>query len=257
MQTTALTLIMEDMEPSDQGVDSHLSTLLGVAKQWEQPELPGDAMAPGEFTDFGYKQHLLSLELTPSQVQYIIKQVEHSISRQRMASSPHADLLLTLVQFNVFRALFSNSSALGFNLDWLTADAISPFVKNTAPIWDKSCPASLRPTALQRQVSHHPYLDLFPFPELRDNMLRQGENFDDDDLCHDLVEVCHAPSERSGLIVWSSPWDPSSWEVTTEFVDKWPWMLRGCRELIYSTNYWRGKRGEEELQFSITFPERG
>ncbi|EMR82897.1 hypothetical protein BcDW1_8446 [Botrytis cinerea BcDW1] len=194
--------------------------------------------------------------LTPPQVQHIIGQVEHFISRQYMTSSPRADLLLTLIQFNVFRALFSNMIALGFNHDWLTADAISPFVQNKSRVCDKSCPGSLCPTALQRQVSHHPYLDLFPFPELRDNMLRKGEDFDDDDLCHDLVEVCHAPSERSGLIVWGSPWDPSSWEVTPEFVEKWPWMLRGCRELLHSTNLWRGKRGEEELYFDVTLSER-
>ncbi|KAF7883962.1 hypothetical protein EAF00_011274 [Botryotinia globosa] len=149
-QSAPASLVMEEGEALEPGIDPHLRTLLEVIKQRKQPQ-------------------------------------------------DHADT------FNVFHALFCNMVALGFNLDWLMADAISPFSQNPSRFWDTSCPASLCPTALQRQVSHHPYLDLFPFPELRDNMLRKGKDFDDDDLCHDLVEVCHAKSERSGLIVWGSP----------------------------------------------------
>ncbi|KAK8910419.1 hypothetical protein ACHAPF_002403 [Botrytis cinerea] len=256
MQSAPASLITKETEPLEREIDSHLKNLLEVIKRRNQPEESTDTVFPGKFTEYDYKKLLISSALTPPQVQHIIGQVEHFISRQYMTSSPRADLLLTLIQFNVFRALFSNMIALGFNHDWLTADAISPFVQKKSRVCDKSCPGSLCPTALQRQVSHHPYLDLFPFPELRDNMLRKGEDFDDDDLCHDLVEVCHAPSERSGLIVWGSPWDPSSWEVTPEFVEKWPWMLRGCRELLHSTNLWRGKRGEEELYFDVTLSER-
>jgi hypothetical protein len=79
-------------------------------------------------------------------------------------------------------------------------------------------------------------------------MLLQGESYDDDDLCYDLVEICHAPSERSGLIVWGDPWNARSWEVTEEFATKWWWwMLRGCDELLYSTDCWRDLRGQEKL----------
>lgn len=80
-------------------------------------------------------------------------------------------------------------------------------------------------------------------------MLAQGEDFKDDDLCYDLVETCHAPSERSGLIVWSDAWRPESWEVTEEFARKWGWMLRGCGDLLRSTNIWRRQRGEDDLLF--------
>lgn len=234
---------MKDAESVLPEADPHLSALLAL-------QVPRDAS--GHCPDHGYKNHLLASSLTYPEVQDIIKSVERFVSQQRTISSPRADLLLTLIQFNVFRALFSNSIAIGFTLDWLTGDAISPFFRDKTIVHDRSCPASLRSTTLQRQVSHHPYIDLFPFPALRDNLFCQGEDFDDDDLCHDLVEVCHAPSERSGLIVWSNPWDPTSWEVTIEFIDKWPWMLRGCQELLLSTNYWRGKRGEEEIHFDVT-----
>jgi hypothetical protein len=41
-----------------------------------------------------------------------------------------------------------------------------------------------------------------------------GEEFEDDELCYNLVEVCHAPSERSGLLVWGESTDPGNSEVS-------------------------------------------
>jgi hypothetical protein len=188
--------------------------------------------------------------LSASQVQGVIARVENFLSQQGIVSSPRLDPLLTLIQFNVFRALVSNTFTLGFPVFWLSAEADSPFSFGES----RCCsPACLQPTVLQREMPHHPWIDLFPFPALRDNMLSQGEDLDDDDLCHDLVEVCHAPIERSGLIVWSDSWDPLGWEAT--FIGKWGWMLRGCPELLCSTNRWRGTRGEEAVVFDVTPPQ--
>ncbi len=187
--------------------------------------------------------------VTAAQVQDQISYFEDLASRELRAGSPRSDLLLTLIQFNVFRALVNNTFAMSFSFDWLTAEAESPF--NISP--STSCqslsqyPPHLRPTALQISTPHHPWIDLFPFPALRDNMLSLGEDYEDDDLCYDLVETCHAPSERSGLIVWSDASRPESWEVTEEFARKWAWMLKGCDELMRSTNMWRRRRGEEDL----------
>lgn len=238
----------EEAQPVHGLSDPHLKSLLDA----RQPGKQLDILTRVRSQDYEYKKRLLEPSMTRSQVQDVIEEVENFVALQRRTSVPRADLLLTLVQFNVFRALYSNMVALDFTLDWLTGDAISPFYQNTAPIHDLTSPCSLRSSALQRSVSHHPYIDLFPFPSLRDNILLQGEDFDDNDLCYDMVEICHAPRERSGLIVWSSPWEPSSWEVTPEFASKFPWVLRGCRELLISTNYWRGSRGEEDLHFDVT-----
>jgi hypothetical protein len=195
--------------------------------------------------------------MTPADVRKMMARFEQSAFLEYEMGSPRLDHLLTLIQFNVFRALISNTNALGFNLDWLNEDAVSPFntslptpplsPKTSSPLLATSCPPNLLPTALQRTTPHHPWLDLFPIPTMRDNIFRLGEDYDDAPLCYDLVEFCHAPGERSGLIVWGDPWDPSNWEVTEEFLRKWGWVLRGCRELFVSTNYWRGRRGEKKL----------
>jgi hypothetical protein len=172
---------------------------------------------------------------------------EESAYRDYALGSPRVDHLLTLIQFNVFRALLRNTSALGFTMEWLNEDALSPFnMTNPEPI-AISCPPNLRPTSLQRTILHHPWLDLFPIPAMRDNILRAGDSFDDTQLCMDLVEFWNSPSERSGLIVWGDPWDLRNWEVSEEFLSKWAWVIKGCQELFQSTNDWRMKRGEKRL----------
>lgn len=193
--------------------------------------------------------------LTLDQALGIIRRYENQASEAYRMGSPKVDHLLTLIQFNVSRALISNTTRLGFPMDWLTSDdCISPF-NNTISSYTRdpyaSCPESLRPTELQRTVVHHPWFDLFPFPAMRDNILRKGEDFDDGPLCLELVEFCDVPHERTGLVVWGEPWDPSGWEVSEPFLKNRRWVLEGCWELLQSTNHWRALRGEEPLSFDI------
>ncbi|KAH7413093.1 hypothetical protein BKA64DRAFT_660262 [Cadophora sp. MPI-SDFR-AT-0126] len=216
---------------------------------------------PETATPFGQRAHsILGREVrrghpvTAAQIQEQISYFEGVASRELRAGSPRSDLLLTLIQFNVFRALVTNTFAMGFPFDWLAVEAESPFNVTPPNSFDSlsQYPPNLRPTALQISTPHHPWIDLFPFPAMRDNMLALGEDYEDDDLCYDLVETCHAPSENSGLIVWSDASRPESWEVTEEFARKWGWILRGCEELMRSTNTWRRHRGEDDL-FVETF----
>jgi hypothetical protein len=169
-----------------------------------------------------------------------------------MLGSPRTDQRLTLIQFNVFRALISNTFSLGFTMEWLQEDAISPFCSDH---FDASCaisfPKSLSPTPLQRSTSHHPWIDLFPFPKMRDNMLLAAEHYDEYALCNNLVDFEDVTHEKTGLIVWKQPWDPSGWEVSESFLEDWAWVVEGCYELVQSTNYWRMRRGESELCFGF------
>lgn len=48
------------------------------------------------------------------------------------------------------------------------------------------------------------------------------------------------------------PYDPRAWEATVPFLRKWGWVVRECRELLVSTNYWREKRGEKRLVFDMS-----
>lgn len=162
--------------------------------------------------------------------------------------SPHVDQLLTLIQFNVFRAFLKNTVSLGFTMEWLESEeAVSPFCcasNSESP----TRPTSLQPTLLQVTVPHHPWIDLIPHSSVRDNILYAlKDDWDDSELCRDLVEFCQEPKEQTGMIIWGEPWDPSGWEVTEGFLKKHAWTIMGCTELLMSTNYWRLKRGERKL----------
>ncbi|KAJ5173912.1 uncharacterized protein N7500_001843 [Penicillium coprophilum] len=163
--------------------------------------------------------------------------------------SPRTDLLLHLIQFNFTRALMENTAVLGLTSDQLHDDAISPF--NIAGPWqydfESSLPPSLQPTMIQRSIPHHPWLDLLPVPHMRDNLILAGDFEEETQLCLDMKGIGNACSERTGIIVWSDPWDPAGWEVTESFARSWGWVIKDCLDLAHSTNQWRAKRNETPL----------
>ncbi|KAJ8071881.1 hypothetical protein OCU04_002189 [Sclerotinia nivalis] len=178
-------------------------------------------------------------------------QFEKWATRSGMMSFPRADLSLTLVKFNILRAICSNARTLGYSSAESTDDeALSPFCDaSNVQYHVPALPWSLRPTELQRQLPHHPWIDLLPIPQMRDNLLRAEDNFDDMELCGDLVGFFSASKCDVGMIVWGEPWDPAGWEATDEFLKQWGWTVRGCREVFESTNSWRSRRGESFLNF--------
>lgn len=162
-----------------------------------------------------------------------------------------ADHLLTLVYYNVMRACVSNILCMGLDPGLMCDEVLSPFnLQSTRP----PLPPDLQPTVLQLGRGHHPYIDIFPSPVVRDNLLRAGEEFDNWELWKDVTGIDErgyvdnaTTSEFTGLLVWGEPWDVQSWEVSEGFSKKWAWLLKGCEELSRSTNYWRRRRGEEDL----------
>jgi hypothetical protein len=212
-----------------------------------EPETGSSRVRPSELTT---QRDPCFSNLGPAGILEFMKQYEISVRQAHMLGSPRIDLLLTLVQFNVFRALISNTSTMGFTMAWLEEDATSPW-NSACEFINPSCPASLQPTSVQTKVEHHPWIDLFPIPRMRDNMLLAEGSYDEYDLCNDLVDFCDVPSDRTGLIVWGEPWDPYGWEISESFLKRWGWVVKGCVELLISTNYWRNQRGEDRLAFEL------
>lgn len=131
-------------------------------------------------------------------------------------------------------------------------DALSIFNTNTPSLIDISTlPESLRPTPLQRLIPHHPWLDFFPFPEMRDRLIVAAATgyLDEDELCRDLMAFWDTRNSGATLVVWGVPWDPCNWEVTEAFLRKWRWVVLGLGGLRRSTDFWRGRRGEGRLVF--------
>ncbi|CAK7209619.1 hypothetical protein SBRCBS47491_000504 [Sporothrix bragantina] len=167
--------------------------------------------------------------------------------------------LLALIQYNVLRATLTNMAILSTlhamdtecGLDAILHQFQPPLPPPAAP---DQIPESLKPTPLQKKfLAEEPemlWISSVPSPAMRDNLIRTYGQWDRDDLCCDALGGLYEgydDVERRGMIVWSDPWRPDSWEVTPGFARKWAFLLHGCDELMAATDMWRARRGEEPL----------
>lgn len=193
-----------------------------------------------------------------------VLQLEAS-KRQHQYSLP-ADHLLSLIYYNVYRGCIQNIAILGLDLDRMALDEYpSPFtpMSQTASSAIATLPPHLIPTRLQKTVAHHPQWDIFPDPQVRDNILNYGEErIDDVELCFDMVgsqsRLQKQSSDEAGCYIWGEPWSIDSWEVTDTFVRKYHWMFKGTASgagFAASTNRWRRQRGEPEIDFEKVIAE--
>ncbi|CAG9993165.1 unnamed protein product [Clonostachys byssicola] len=209
-------------------------------------------------------------------------------------TSPLQDHLLHLIHFNVLRAVFrlkfilatSTAFCIGGNTPGIepqlvTIDDAHPSRATlvlTAQDEANGLPLSVRPTTLQSSKDHATWIDIIPFPVMRDTLIRYEAEYDQvefgNDLVGDLVDFANVyqlqrpkrprllankasrsidetgtvtSGTRTGMIVWGEPHCPENWEVTLGFMQKWPWALVGCQALVDSSNRWRALRGEEPL----------
>ncbi|RYP14557.1 hypothetical protein DL765_006290 [Monosporascus sp. GIB2] len=92
------------------------------------------------------------------------------------------DHLITLLQFNVLRALAVNRTLIsGILVTPLDCDEeiihVIPY-----PTKPELLPSALLPTPLQQMVPHDGWIDMFPCPEARDRLIRAAGTFDEDEL---------------------------------------------------------------------------
>ncbi|KAJ5794060.1 hypothetical protein N7457_000659 [Penicillium paradoxum] len=160
------------------------------------------------------------------------------------ALSPNLTLCDT--RYNMLCAIFTNANFMGLTFDLLNEDIASQF--NLVGPSTLHLPASLCPSQKQKNIIHHPWIDLIPMLSLRESVLDRVEVLDEEELCDDLYGVC-ASSGQSGLRIWGESWDPSAYEASETVIQKWSWMVQECPDLIKSSNYWRKQRGEKAIVF--------
>ncbi|KAJ1329739.1 DUF3425 domain-containing protein [Microdochium nivale] len=218
------------------------------------------AIMPATFTN-------CTVEDLPQKRAVLARFAEQALASYR-TGNPSADHRLRIIQLNTINGLTCNAAALGFTFDWLICETLSPFgppvpasrtigpsAALARPVHAgvaRGAPRSLVPTALQKSLPHHPWLDLFPLPLMRDNLIiactQHLSAEDEDRLFQDIMESGGTTrSEWAGLGIWGDPWDPYSWEVSVPFLRRWGRLIQGCPELIVSTNHWRRQRGEEPI----------
>lgn len=191
--------------------------------------------------------------------------------------------LLHLIHFNVLRGLSYNKKVLKpsafrecSSTPSITLRRILPHMPDEKILTALQFPENLTPTRLQLSHPHSSWIDVFPFPEMRDNLIRYENYFSHAEFLTDLLGnliscmegACDLPTRRAkhalprskdgedgpdrrGLILWGEPYQRDSWEVTPGFLRKWWWVVKGCGELVESTNRWRTVRGERPLRMAV------
>jgi hypothetical protein len=128
------------------------------------------------------------------------------------------------------------------------------FDLDDVPAPPNAAPPALQATDLQRTVPHELWIDTIPYPVLRDNIIRNQDEINVDALCDDFVGGMYdglSEIGSRGLILWGEPWSGDGWEISEGFARKWSFLLRGCDDLIKSTNSWRETRDENRLVVEI------
>ncbi|KAL2820136.1 hypothetical protein BDW59DRAFT_174595 [Aspergillus cavernicola] len=179
----------------------------------------------------------------------ILRLLSSAAYQRYLSADPAVDQLLSLTRANVYRAFLTNIALLGLPVDGLCERKIlSPF-NLVGPIQSfmETLPKALHPTATQRSLQHHPWVDFFPHAQIRDNLIRAQNRYDKHQFCLDILGFWDPGSPENMLLVWGEPYDPANWEVTESFIKKWGWVIQGCPDILYSSNRWRARRGENMI----------
>lgn len=181
---------------------------------------------------------------------------------QRQSVAPADHRLLNLIYYNAFRGFYWNIEILGLDIVQMFRDEYQSPSTPLSPSASSAItrlPPSLHPTALQRQREHHPFLDIFPCPMFRDNVLQHYLLVDDDEGFRN--DIMGFPEEgsigflefdegpRIGCTLCGNPWEITNWEISEYVAKKWACLFKGAFELQASTNARRKKRGWKELDF--------
>ncbi|KAJ5984281.1 hypothetical protein N7481_006380 [Penicillium waksmanii] len=163
--------------------------------------LPKPRMVPLEFQE--ENNELWECALAAPNARQFRKWFEAKALESYMNGAPNRDHLISLSRLNVHKAINENICAIGMTPGWMQDDdSISIFNLSQPGFSIEGIPACLRPSYIQLHVPHHPWLDFFPFPRMRDCMILAGDSFDDDDLCHDLMAFWDTRNTAATLLVW-------------------------------------------------------
>lgn len=116
------------------------------------------------------------------------------------------------IPISVYTALFNNGKMLGLTCGFVIPSKSSPC--------EAHIPEALHPTPLQLTTLHQLWIDRFPFPKMRDNMISLNRIFHEEDFLEDLFNMQSFEIRPGGKC-----WDPSAWKMGKIFGQKWGYLF--------------------------------
>jgi hypothetical protein len=109
-------------------------------------------------------------------------------------------------------AIIENGKILGISCGSMFAKKSNPAVPGL--------PESLIPTLLQLSTVHWAWIDKFPFPDFRDEIILDSGNIDEEEFLEDLFAM-----EAFTVAPGGSSWDPYAYTISSEFQQKWGYLF--------------------------------
>lgn len=109
-------------------------------------------------------------------------------------------------------ALFVNGSVMGMHCGNIKVIKSSP--------QPSSVPESLQPTPLQLATPHYDWIDRWPFPRMRDNMILLNAVINAEEMFVDFFKMESFSIKQGGLA-----WDPNAWQISPEWETKWGYLF--------------------------------
>jgi hypothetical protein len=166
---------------------------------------------------------------------------------------------ITMDRMSTIEAYISIALALGFSVEEVGSEKFESKFNQPRALKDsdsdaiitssKNIPQDLRPTMAQILYPHFPWIDLIPFPILRENIIMKMTT---EPLLANPVDLKDDLFLRNGLFCWRSkekgvsgqPWDMRCWEAEPWFLRKWAVLLDGeSGQMWQQTQWWRSMRG--------------
>jgi hypothetical protein len=113
---------------------------------------------------------------------------------------------------SVYGALFDNGRILGLSCFRSTDYKSKPASQMILQ--------SLHPTEAQLSTLHFQWIDRFPFPQMRDNMIALCPVIDEEEFLSDLFHLTSF-TLRHGSVSW----DAEAWKIGPEFATKWGYLF--------------------------------
>lgn len=121
-------------------------------------------------------------------------------------------VIATQLTGSVYAALFNNGTLMGI--------ACSTGLPEISRVAGPNVPQSLHPTSLQLSTVHPLWIDRFPFPKMRDNMITLLGVINEEEFLGDLFCLTSFSLEPDAC-----PWDPAAWKIGREFSEKWGYLF--------------------------------
>lgn len=119
-----------------------------------------------------------------------------------------------VLPMTVWAALYVNGSIMGLTCSMCFPSKSKPAASNV--------PAILHPTAIQLYSIHPPWIDRFPFPRMRDNLVTLIGLLDEEEFLQDLFCMSSFKIKSGG-----ASWDPNAWTISKSFCAKWGFLFTG------------------------------